>query len=151
MISKDFYISEKHKLECYFTGFCSFLRTHSFERLKKHFLFNTTFSSNVLKFVGFGNNIKDVLDLVFSSWLHSYTTVYIMINTRVTPGDFDSLLMINMRVTTSEFDSLLISFQGFLLLFSGLITAIVKIFVVFIKVPKWFWLWLGCVLLFIHI
>lgn len=61
-----------------------------------------------------------------------------MINRRVTPADFDSLWMINMRVTTNDFDSLLISFQGFLLLFSGLITAIVEIFAVFTEVPKGF-------------
>jgi len=59
-----------------------------------------------------------------------------MIKRKVMPGVFDSLRMINMRVTTSDFDSLLVSFQGFLLLFSGLITAIGKIFVVFVKVPK---------------
>lgn len=58
---------------------------------------------------------------------------------RVTPADFDSLWMINMRVTSNDFDSLLISFQGLLLLFSGLITAIVKIFSVFTEVPKGFW------------
>lgn len=57
---------------------------------------------------------------------------------RVTPADFDSLWMINMRVTTNDFDSLLVSFLGFLLLFSGLITAIVKIFAVFTEVPQRF-------------
>lgn len=56
----------------------------------------------------------------------------------VTPADFDSLWMTNMRVTSNDFDSLLISFQGFLLLLSGLITAIVKIFSVFTEVPKGF-------------
>lgn len=61
-----------------------------------------------------------------------------MINMRVTSADFDSLWMINMRVTTNDFDSLLISFQGFLPLFSGLITAIVKIFAVFAEVPRGF-------------
>lgn len=57
---------------------------------------------------------------------------------RVMPADFDSLWMINMRVTANDFDSLLVSFLGFLILFSGLITAIVKIFDVFTEVPQRF-------------
>lgn len=61
-----------------------------------------------------------------------------MLNKRATPADFDSLWMINMRVPTNDFDSLLISFWGFLPLFSGLITAIVKTFAVFTEVPKGF-------------
>lgn len=64
LISKDFYISEKNKLEYFFTGFSSFLRIYSSEHLKQHFLFNT-FSSILLKSVCFGNNVKDV------SWICS--------------------------------------------------------------------------------
>lgn len=137
---------------CYFTVFRSLLRTHSSEHSGKHFVFKLdTFSNILLKFASFGNNIKNRLDLLClfcffsSSWLHSYTMICRTINTRVTTSHFNSLVMINVGVTTCHFDSLLISFQGFLLLFSGLITAIIQIFAVFRKVSKGFWLWFGCV------
>lgn len=63
-ISKGFYISEKKKVEYFFSGFNSFLRIHSSKHSKKHFLFNT-FSSILLKFVCFGNTTKEV------SWICS--------------------------------------------------------------------------------
>lgn len=87
---------------CYVTVFRFLLRTISLEHSGKHFVFNLDIFSNILhKFASFGNNIKNLLDLLClfcffsSSWLHSYTMICRTINTRVTTSHFNSLLMIN--------------------------------------------------------